>query len=247
MELKIELNVCLLPDTKLSKNLVCASQLAESCQPSEREACIVTLQGAEGTAEEQRRRLQLAPHLTLYQISLPVRLLEKGCEELKVVAGGTSDVDVTATELAYNAHEGSLEVRYSKTDQLTALQSKVIECLNPLRGSLLLERDPAGEIPRLDDMNVCEYGFPEVGLSFRPHATLNWYATRKGDEPSAAAAEGDNVIYGYSAPPSIDIDSLSGRYSALAVCVLGPQGTCPQTLIAFDFGSELISNAFELR
>ena len=31
-------------------------------------------------------------------------------------------------------------------------------------------------------------------------------------------------------PPAV---SLSGRYDTLAVCVLGPQGTCPQTLAAF--------------
>ena len=31
-------------------------------------------------------------------------------------------------------------------------------------------------------------------------------------------------------PPEV---SLSGRYDTLAVCVLGPQGTCPQTLAAF--------------
>ena len=155
MELTIELNICLLPDAQLAANLVSASQQYENATPY---PCIVTLQDhptsvttspdqrcADGS--DHRRRLQLAPHLTLYQLALPVAALAPACAALHTLSSTLPLIEAHATEVAFNAHEGSLEQRYASTDALRAVQSRVIECLNPLRGALLLERDPAGTIP----------------------------------------------------------------------------------------------------
>ena len=152
MDLKIELNICLLPAADLSERIVSASRQYEKSMP---QTCIVTLQGDENPTKEsgeesnkeivgKRLRLQLVPHLTLYQVSLPVASLTHACGALKDISTASSVVDATATEVVYNGHEGSLEQRYATTLDLVSLQSRVIEALNPMRRSLLLERDPAG-------------------------------------------------------------------------------------------------------
>lgn len=152
MDLKIELNICLLPAADLSERIVSASRQYEK---SMTQTCIVTLQGDEKTSKEtneegnkeslgNRLRLQLVPHLTLYQLSLPVRSLEDACAALKEISTAFSVVDATTTEVVYNSHEGSLEQRYASTAELVSMQSRVIDALNPMRGSLLLERDPGG-------------------------------------------------------------------------------------------------------
>jgi hypothetical protein len=94
--------------------------------------------------DSQRLRLQVAPHLTLYQLSLPVAALPQACADLRALAGTFSAIEASATEVVFNSAEGSLEQRYLPTDVFTSLQERVIECLNVARGTLLLERDPAG-------------------------------------------------------------------------------------------------------
>ena len=341
MDLKIELNICLLPDAELSANLVAASRHYETATPY---PCIVTLQGTnilensdnnenkENTLKcGPRPRLLLAPHLTLYQVSLPIAALAPACEKLHTLSSTLSMVDAHATEVVLNAGEGSLEQRYGVTDALRAAQGRVVEALNPLRGSLLLERDPAGaprilisthpmdnhtlvchtmhlllhqveassftyesmtvstkipaanltlhtsfphsshpssplpthprpsgNVPDPDHPHIASCGFPEVGADFRPHATLNWYrmdarplgrtevggtevsgTEMSGSEVGGTEVGGTEVGENGSARPDPDpvlappMACLSGRYDTLAVCVLGPQGTCPQTLATF--------------
>ena len=206
--LKIELNVCLLPEAALNTNLVAVSDKEARKRPD----CLVVLQ-------DGFNRLTLAPHLTLYQVALHVQDLPVVCNDLRLLASEFSSIPVVASEVAYNDHEGSLEVRYASTGSLMELQLGVIGLLNPRRGSLLLEKDPAGNLPSIENPNVAFCGFPEVGDTFRPHATLNWF-------PVGTSVGEDELR-------TIDLVKLSGFYDTLAVCVLGPHGTCPQKLATF--------------
>jgi hypothetical protein len=139
----------------------------------------------------------------------------------------------------------------------------------------------------MNNANIQYCGFPEVGVDFRPHATLNWYrmratgSTGSGDQRGVSVAEVaavevveetvevvadrgtelegteavgelgagarvlvvdvelavDSEVAGIARSECIAVPPpaacLSGRYDTLAVCVLGPQGTCPQTLATF--------------
>ena len=141
---------------------------------------------------------------------------------------------------------------------LSALQRATIECINPLRGKLLLERDPAGHVlDEENDENVRECGFPDAGVRFKPHATLNWFRISPplknvlGAPAAAAEVVEEEEEEDQQAHPSfltkkakvvddvvsikgVTLEELGGRYGTLAMCVMGPQGTCPQTIAAFE-------------
>jgi hypothetical protein len=128
--------------------------------------------------------------------------------------------------------EGSFEVRYEAADGLMRFQEKVLAIVNPLRGDLLRELDPAGR-PLREMMNgsgviadnIRRTGFdalgePAKGGTFRPHVTINWF--RQSTPLKMNAADW---------PPLSD---LNGRFVALGVFLLGPYGTCTQRLATLD-------------
>ena len=212
--LKIELNICLTPCLALEENLVSASQRGGVKGAD----CIVTLSAGES-------RLKIAPHLTLFQVALPVSLLPEASARILKIASEFTAPEVTAKAVVLNAREGSVEVQYSSSLALSSLQGHVLSSLNPLRGDLLVELDPGGTAPDVKNEQVCRYGFAEAGAAFRPHATINWFAL--------GAGVGLEDIYG-----DYCFGGLDGRYDRLAICVLGPKGTCPQTIASFPLRRE---------
>jgi hypothetical protein len=213
--LKIELNVCLIPCDKVSNSLISYSQKFAK-YPNE---ATVVLENSANS------RLAIAPHLTLYQVPLLVRDLEGVADILaEIAAQQLTPLHLTATSLAANVDEGSLEVRYDRPDELVKLQCEVIHRLNPMRGSNLIEKDPAGNDLSLSrDAQVLATGFNESYEAFRPHVTLNWF--HQGSKIDTETA--------------VDLSNLfvetSGVYDKLGLFVLGPQGTCPQLLTHWDF------------
>ncbi|MGH3169005.1 MAG: hypothetical protein ACRDN0_24380, partial [Trebonia sp.] len=132
------------------------------------------------------------------------------------------------TSLAYNDGEASLEARTGVPAELAGLQREILDLANPIRGGLLLDRDPAGN--RLGDLmagagqlgaNIRDTGYAEVGGLFRPHDTLNWF--EPGTRVNAGAMES-----------MVDLATLSGAYTALGLFTLGPYGTCPQLLARYE-------------
>jgi hypothetical protein len=217
-DLVIELNIALLPSPDLSSRLVKVSG-----EFADRYPAVVRL-------DEGDRRLATAPHLTLYQVPVPVASLEELHAGLEAVARAGRARELSCTGLAYNADEASLEARTDVSGELAALQDSVITLANPLRGTRLLERDPAGT--RVADLsgaagtlgrNIRATGYAEVSGLFRPHWTLNWF--ERGTRVEAGDLE-------CAADPA----SLSGRYAALGLFALGPYGTCPQLLARYEFG-----------
>jgi hypothetical protein len=220
--LRIELNIALLPSPGLARRLVAAS-----AEFARRYPAIVRL----GTGDS---RLSLAPHLTLYQVPVPLHELPGLGEGLRKMAGAQRPVALACTGLAYNGDEASLEARTEVPDALVTLQECVIDLANPLRSGLLMECDPAGnrvadllDAPGVLGENIRRTGYAEVGAPwagglFRPHDTLNWF--ERGTRVDLARED-----------TAIDITALGGEYAALGMFTLGPHGTCPQLLARYDF------------
>jgi hypothetical protein len=215
-DLVCELNLALVPEKALANKHIAFSQGLAKQYPS-----VIALNGV-------GPRLVFTPHVTLYQVPIPVRDLEKLAGRLAQLAGKTRSLSLAATEYSSNANEGSLEVRYEPTEVLMEVQEALIGETNPLRGSLLLERDPAGhwladlvKEPGTRGDNIRSTGFdavgdPAKGGMFRPHVTIGWFAI--------------GTSLAMNAPDWPPIEAFNGSFDALGIFALGPYGTCAQCL-----------------
>lgn len=218
--LELELNIALIPSKRLGQQLAAVSKLA-----AERYPAVVQLSDA------ANRRLAIAPHLTLLQLRLRLDDVTGAHQKLLELCRHYNTFRLDATTYSYNAEEYSLEVQYTLTQSLVDLQTDSIDQLNPLRGQLLLEYDPAGhdmqklvKLPgQLGDAvrrtGYWEVGDPRQNGFFRPHATLNWFKPGTAIDLGAAWW-----------PP---VHEMSGAYDTLGIYMLGPYGTCPQLLAAY--------------
>lgn len=219
-DLVIELNLALLPDPGLAGKLAVLSSEFAGRYPA-----LVRL-GDAGP------RLTLAPHLTLYQVPVPLAGLAQLHAGLSEIAAAGRRAELACERLAYNKGEDSLEAQTEITGGLRSLQEAVIALANPVRAGRLMERDPAGN--RVEDLlrredpvgrAVRDTGYAEAGTLFRPHYTLNWFVPGAIGDEDADALERD-----------ADPASLAGCCTALGMFALGPNGTCPQLLARYEFG-----------
>ena len=219
-QLVCELNLALIPDPELaSRHISFSKEMAGRYPP------VIQLNGV-------TPRVAFTPHLTIYQVPVPVQDLAQMRDALHDVASNAAPFSLSATEFGSNEDEGSCEVRYEAPARLMELQDDTIGIVNPLRGSLLLERDPAGRLlsERIDEAgtagdNIRRTGFdavgdPEQGGLFHPHVTLNWFEL------------GTSVKLNAEDWPSLS--RFDGSFVALGIFVLGPYGTCAQRLAALD-------------
>ncbi len=219
-KLVAELNLALVPDDALGERHIALSQQMASRYPA-----VITLNGS-------APRLAFAPHLTIYQVAVHVKDLDLMCEALSTTTTTAPACALAATEYGANPNEGSFEVRYEATAELMRFQERVLAIVNPFRGDLLRERDPAGrpliELIRGSGVvadNIRRTGFdavgdPANGGTFVPHVTINWF--RLGTPLQMNGADW---------PPLSD---LSGRFVAFGVFLLGPYGTCAQRLATLE-------------
>lgn len=222
-ELICELNLALIPEETLANR-----QIALSKQLATRYPAVIQLNGV-------TPRLAFTPHLTLYQVPIKARDLSGLYAALAGLTAKASVFSLAATEYGYNPNEASFEVRYEATGQLMQLQDDVIAVVNPLRGDLLLERDPAGhKLGELTDRpgtagdNIRRTGFDAVGDPahgglFHPHVTINWFASGTSVE--------------LNAPDWPPISDFNGHFVALGIYLLGPYGTCAQRVAAMDIAA----------
>jgi hypothetical protein len=193
-------------------------------------------------------KLAIAPHMTLYQFPCYASDLDNACEMLKEIidtdlikrrlheSGGTIMME-SPCRLQHNEAEGSFEIAWDKTAEelLWRLQRLVIVNLNKLRGSLLLERDPAGRNLRFCNedthtpeelVNIYRFGFAEGHENFSPHVTLGWI------RPSSKSI----ATYGEKVRSLGKYEQLykHARFDKLGVYALGPYGSCPQLLDSID-------------
>ncbi len=222
-ELICELNLALIPEMTLANRHISLSQQLAKQYPA-----VIQLNGV-------TPRLAFTPHLTLYQVPIKVHDLPGLYAKLAKLTAEASAISLAATEYGYNENEGPFEVRYEAAGWLMKLQEDVIEMVNPVRGGLLMERDPAGH--RFSDLinkpgivgdNIRRTGFdavgdPAQGGSFIPHVTINVF------NPGTSVK--------LNAPDWPQIADFNGRFDTLGIFVLGPYGTCVQRLAALDFAT----------
>jgi hypothetical protein len=222
-QLICELNLALIPETELaSRHIAFSRDMAGRYRP------VIQLNGV-------TPRVAFTPHVTLYQVPVQARDLSGLRTALLDVAAKAPRLSLSATEYRSNQDEGSFEVRYAPAARLTELQDDTIAVVNPLRGDLLLERDPSGRplSDRIDEPgpagdNIRRTGFDAVGDPahgglFYPHVTTNWF------EP------GTSVELNAADRPSLS--HFDGRFVALGIFLLGPYGTCAQRLAALPFAA----------
>ena len=170
----------------------------------------------------ENTRLVIAPHLTLYQVTVPIHNLQLANDALSMIASRSTVLFLNCGKYNYNPEEGSLEVQYAKTDGLLDLQTDVIAVMNLLREGNLINRDPAGNdvakrcLEEKDEVfgnSLRRFGFPECGSLFNPHSTLSWI---RKDETTI---ENVNSIVSTLPEPS----HLSGNFTKLGIYCLGPQ------------------------
>lgn len=184
-QLKLEVCVALTPDQVGNDTFVDISrQIMDSVQGT-----YICLSG------NSNHRLALAPHLTLYQTSLPLHEVFRATAELAAIAESFGTIYTNPSAYNFNSSEGSFEILFDKTSVLDQLQEAIITKLNPLRRGLLVERDPAGNVlaaMSLDDevgKNVQQVGFAEAGERFKPHVTINWMHSRTRNTQDATSSE----------------------------------------------------------
>jgi hypothetical protein len=217
-QLVCELNLALIPEAELAGRLITFSR-----QMAGRYRSVIQLNGV-------TPRVAFAPHVTLYQVPVPVRALAGLRVALRDVVKDALPISLGATEYRSNEDEGSFEVRYEAPSEVIALQDHTIAVVNPRRGELLLERDPAGRplSQRINESgvagdNIRRTGFdavgdPAQGGGFQPHVTINWFE------------RGTSVDLKDADWPSLS--DFDGRFVALGIFLLGPYGTCAQRLAA---------------
>jgi hypothetical protein len=222
-QLICELNLALIPETDLA-----GRHIAFSKEMAGRYCSVIQLNGV-------TPKVAFAPHVTLYQVPVLARDLPEMYGALLDVAAKAPRLSLSAMQYRSNPDEGSFEIRYAAADRLMELQADTIAVVNPLRGDLLLERDPAGRPlsertgePGLAGDNIRRTGFdavgdPAKGGLFYPHVTINWF------EP------GTSVELNATDWPSLS--HFDGRFVALGIFLLGPYGTCAQRLAALQFAA----------
>jgi hypothetical protein len=222
-QLICELNLALIPETDLASRHITFSR-----HMAARYRSLIQLNGV-------TPKVAFTPHVTLYQVPVQARDLPGLHAALGDVAAKAPPLWLSATEYRSNPDEGSFEVRYASAARLMELQGDTIAVVNPMRGDLLLERDPAGRplSERIDEPgqagdNVRRTGFdavgdPAQGGLFYPHVTLNWLEL--GTSVELNAADWPSLSY------------FDGRFMALGIFLLGPYGTCAQRLAALPFAA----------
>jgi hypothetical protein len=222
-ELICELNLALIPETDLASRHIAFSRQMAGRYPS-----LIQLNGV-------TPKVAFAPHVTLYQVPVQARDLPEMYAALLDVAAKAPRLSLTATQYRANPDEGSFEIRYAAADRLMELQAGTIAAVNPLRGDLTLERDPAGRPlnertgePGLAGDNIRRTGFDAVGDPahgglFYPHVTINWFEL--GTSVELNATDWPSLSY------------FDGRFEALGIFLLGPYGTCAQRLAALPIAA----------
>ena len=170
-------------------------------------------------------------HLSLYMANFTPENLEKAMAALKSIAAAAPPLPLQATAYAHDFDQGMFEIGYEKTENLVALQQKIVESLNPLRLGLRA-KDPVGHtlsewIPQLSGEqreNYDAFGYDEIGGLFRPHITFTRFTRRD--------LEVDTSIL----PPP---EEFSGTFATLALFEMGENGTCVREVAAWKLGAGL--------
>lgn len=158
------------------------------------------------------------PHITIYQVQLPVENVLKVRAVLRAIAAQTKSF--RSTSLTYRqSSEGYIDIAYKKSKTVEALQKKVINLLNPLRKGLLQPKDKArlSTFSKRQQRNLKRYGFRSVGTDFVPHLTFTKLPHSNG-----------------SALSGLKPKKFSFVANRIGLFYLGEHGTCRKKIDFFD-------------
>lgn len=160
-------------------------------------------------------------HMSLYMFQLNETDVSRVEEVLAKIAKDTNAISAKATSyrLGEGFGVGYVDPEYEVTEELSGLQSRVIEAVNPILAGMR-----ESDVRKMQDAeglkleNLKRYGYPAVGDLFRPHITL----TRlKEHNPKVL-----DLL------PQ-DISTFSGVFDRLGLFEMGDNGTCIRKIAEF--------------
>lgn len=158
------------------------------------------------------------PHVSLYMTQLKAADMERAQKLLADIAAHTRVFNLTANGYWLNARY--FDADYARTDELIALQTAVVDAINPIRDGMRKKDKPRLlSAEGLARENLEKYGYPNIGELFRPHMTL----TRFADEQlSIDAIEKPNA------------QTFAGTFDRLGLFAMGENGTCIRKIAEFQ-------------
>lgn len=165
------------------------------------------------------------PHMSLYMFQLNETDIAKVEEVLTRIARDTKPVSAKATtySLGTGFGVGYVDPEYEVTEELSRLQNKVVEAVNPIRAGMResdIKKMQDAEGIKLD--NLKKYGYPAIGELFRPHITL----TRlKEHNPKVLELLPQ------------DVTTFSGVFDRLGLFEMGDNGTCIRKIAEFPLSN----------
>ncbi|MDO8487541.1 MAG: 2'-5' RNA ligase family protein [Candidatus Curtissbacteria bacterium] len=157
------------------------------------------------------------PHVTLYQLELPVDNVEKVVDVLSKITDSTIKLKVKLNKKTN--HQNFIFWACQKTKDLQKLHEEIVKAVNPLRQNLLLPelKNTRGLNAKMKKM-VKDYGYTLVYDEFLPHITIS-NVKNIGDIPSIMK--------------SLKLEEREEIFDTLALTTLGPFGTVPKILKKF--------------
>lgn len=150
------------------------------------------------------------PHIsTYYAPEFPEENLPKVSKALKDIATNLKPIELISDNIS--EFFGYVAIWFKKTPEIIKVHEEILTALNPLRDGHIseeyLEKIKNNKYPPDEIEYVKKYGGHMVLNAFRPHLTLGYY-----NSPQKI--------------PNIKIPTTFTN--SLAICPVGPKGTCPQ-------------------
>lgn len=162
------------------------------------------------------------PHMSLYMFQLDVADIAKVEAIMQEVADSTPVVQAKATKysLGQGFGVGYVDPEYRVTDELAAIQNRIVAALNPVRAGMR-----ESDINKMQDAtglkleNLQKYGYPTIGELFRPHVTLTRLDSHKPEVLDVLP----------------DIQEFSGVFDRIGLFEMGANGTCIRQIVEVPF------------
>lgn len=196
----IPCDIVLLPDSELAQKAIAASRK-------------LTLHDSLFTLELGK----FFPHMSLYMFQLNTDDTSTIEDLLRNIADSNHVISATAVRYYQGTGfgVGYIDSEYEATQELRALQSEVVEAINPVRAGMR-EKDVAKmrDATGLKLENLQKYGYPSIGDLFRPHVTLSRLKSHKPEVLDVLP----------------DISIFKGVFDRLGLFEMGDNGTCIRTI-----------------
>lgn len=162
------------------------------------------------------------PHMSLYMFQLTEVDISKIEAALADIAKSSNAITAKATtyRLGEGFGVGYVDPEYEVSSELSNLQNRVIEAVNPLRAGMR-----ESDIRKMQDAkglkleNLQKYGYPAIGELFRPHITLTRTKEHKPEVLELLPK---------------DVSEFSGLFDRIGLFEMGENGTCVRKIAAFQ-------------